>query len=46
MAAVQDPPYMSPEEVAEEIRLMGAERRDALEAQVFWENRFLWLSPC
>jgi hypothetical protein len=27
MAAVQDPPYMSPEEVAEEIRLMGAERR-------------------
>jgi len=27
MAAVDDPPYMSPEEIAEEIRAMRAEKR-------------------
>jgi hypothetical protein len=27
MSAVNDPPYMSPEEVAEEIKIMRAERR-------------------
>jgi hypothetical protein len=29
MSAVDDPPYMSPEEVAEEIKAMRAERRAA-----------------
>jgi len=30
MSAVDDPPYMSPEEVAEEIKAMRAERRAQL----------------